>query len=103
MLRFFGCANRERSRQAKGNTHSVYVYFLLLIHFFTTPNVDRGKTIQRPIARSFNSDFFLLFSLSISFIRFLLVLLLVRCAFGITHTHSRGGVVFKTLYCIFYY
>lgn len=32
--------------------------------FFTTPNVDRGKTIQRPIAAfsyvSFNSDFFFL-------------------------------------------
>jgi hypothetical protein len=34
-----------------------------VISFFTTPNVDRGKTIQRPIAAfsyvSFNSDFFL--------------------------------------------
>ena len=44
--------------------------------FFTTPNVDRGKTIQRPIAAfsyvSFNSDFF---SFTFLFIRFLVVLL----------------------------
>lgn len=49
----------QRAKQARQHTQCVYVYFLLLIHFFTTPNVDRGKTIQRPIARSFNSDFFL--------------------------------------------
>lgn len=60
MLRFF--AVREQKAQgkskAKRRQHTQYVC-ILLIHFFTTPNVDRGKTIQRPIARSFNSDFFL--------------------------------------------
>lgn len=47
----------QAGKQAKQHTQCVYI-LLTSYTFFTTPNVDRGKTIQRPIARSFNSDFF---------------------------------------------
>lgn len=63
MLRFFlvlllhpSFHNNKRGLQQQRGRRS-YKFF------FTTPNVDRGKTIQRPIAAfsyvSFNSDFFL--------------------------------------------